>query len=251
MLTILMIYRFGNKQNSAMNFNVRISIIIPVLNEANTIGNTLATLKNQPDLEIIMVDGGSQDDTIAIAQSFDIQVIRSHPGRAHQMNVGANLATGDILLFLHGDTILPPNFVTAIYQALAADAVVAGAFALSIDAPDWRLRGIERLVNWRSRLLQMPYGDQAIFLKAEIFRQIGGFPAQPIMEDFELIRRLRRRGRIAIVPTPVITSARRWQALGIWKTTLLNQAIILAYCWGVSPKTLVRWYRGKPHSRVQ
>jgi rSAM/selenodomain-associated transferase 2 len=234
-----------------MNRDYSLSIIIPVVNEADQIGKTLETLNYREGIEIIIVDGGSQDDTIAIANSFDTKVINTQPGRAHQMNAGAKVATGEMLLFLHGDTRLPPNFESAIYAALAPPQVVAGAFALKIDAPDRGLRWIEKLVNWRSRFLQMPYGDQAIFLKAEIFRQIEGFPEQPIMEDFELIRRLRRRGRIAIVPAPVVTSARRWKTLGILKTTLLNQGIILAYCWGVSPTTLVRWYRGKPHSRVK
>lgn len=117
-----------------------------------------------------------------------------------------------------------------------------GAFEFCVDAPSWALRLIERLANWRSRGLQMPYGDQAIFVRASILRDIGGFPDIPIMEDFELMRRLRRGGRIVTAPAPADTSARRWLALGTWRRTLLNQLCIIAYCVGVSPSRIACWY---------
>ncbi len=232
-----------------------ISVIIPTLNEAQSIAQTLANLKAAHDIEIIVADGGSRDQTVAIAASANVQnnlqVITTAPGRAQQMNQGARLAKGEVLLFLHADTQLPQRFDRLIREALASavDPVrpfQAGAFALSVDAELPGLRWIEWWVNWRSRRLAMPYGDQAIFLRAATFRQLGGFPAQPIMEDYELMRRLKKQGLpIVIIPSPVVTSARRWQRLGVVQTTIVNQAIVLAYRLGLSPTRLAQWYRGK------
>jgi rSAM/selenodomain-associated transferase 2/rSAM/selenodomain-associated transferase 1 len=222
-----------------------LSLIIPVLNEAANLPMLLTSLQVAPDVEVIVVDGGSQDETVAIARSLGAKVLVSSPGRAMQMNAGAAIATGEILLFLHADTRLPQNFVASARETLAQPGVVAGAFELQIDGVGAGLRWVEWGVRWRSRWLQMPYGDQAIFLKAGMFRELGGFPELPIMEDFELIRQLQRRGQIAIVPEPVLTSGRRWQKLGVVRTTLLNQAIVVAYLLGMAPHRLVRWYRGK------
>lgn len=172
-----------------------------------------------------------------------VKVLFAPRGRACQMNAGAASATGDILLFLHADTRLPADFDTFVRAALLQSNAIAGAFALRIDAPLWSLRLIEIGVNWRSRILQMPYGDQAIFLKAMVFQKMGSFPELPMMEDFEFIRRLRRLGRITIIPSPVLTSARRWLQKGIIKTTLINQIAIIAYLSGVSPEKIKRWYR--------
>lgn len=231
----------------------KISIIIPVLNEAATIQETLTRLQDALNVEVIVVDGGSRDETVAtakhgskmIANFLPIKIIASAVGRGCQMNAGAAVATGDILLFLHGDTHLPTGFDTLVRQALQNPATIAGAFELRIDAQLWGLRLVEKMVNVRSRLLSMPYGDQAIFLKASVFHEIGGFPDLPIMEDFELMLRLRNQGRITIVPAPVLTSGRRWQKLGVITTTLINQIIIVGYFLGVSPTQLVRWYRRK------
>lgn len=262
----------------------KISIIIPVLNEAATIQETLTRLQDASEVEVIVVDGGSRDETVAIAKalrgalsaqrccvqpfghensasapseqaqiahhlnktlapSLPVKVISAAAGRANQMNAGAAAATGDILLFLHADTHLPTGFDTLIRQALQNPGTIAGAFELRINAQPWGLRLVETMVNVRSRLLSMPYGDQAIFLKATVFQEIGGFPDLPIMEDFELMLQLRRLGRITIVPTPVLTSGRRWQKLGVVKTTLINQLIITGYFLGIPPAQLVRWYR--------
>ncbi|GET37569.1 TIGR04283 family arsenosugar biosynthesis glycosyltransferase [Microseira wollei] len=225
-----------------------ISIIIPVLNEASTINKTLASIKKASNIEIIVVDGGSEDETVALAQSLGIKVLFSPPGRATQMNRGAAAATGDILLFLHADTRLPNNFDTSVRQSLQIQKTIAGAFELKIDSDIPSLRIVEKMVNVRSRYLQMPYGDQAIFLKATVFNQIGGFPNLPIMEDFELVRRLQPLGKIEIVPAPVVTSGRRWQKLGVLKTTLINQLIILGYFLGIPPDQLAQWYRIKHKS---
>lgn len=237
----------------------KISIVIPVLNEAGTIGETLLGFRDALDVEAIVVDGGSRDETVAIANrlsktlapSLPIKVISTTAGRACQMNAGAAIATGDILLFLHADTHLPTGFETLVRQALQHPETIAGAFELRINARLRGLRLVERMVGWRSRVLEMPYGDQAIFLKATVFHEIGGFPELPIMEDFELMLRLRRQGRIGIVPASVLTSGRRWQKLGVVKTTLINQLIIAAYFLGVPPSQLVRWYRQEKSKPLQ
>ncbi len=224
----------------------KISIIIPTLNEAANIDQAIASIPISSQVEVIIVDGGSIDRTVEIAQTKSVKVLAVTGGRAIQMNTGARAATGEILLFLHADTILPADFVKLVHNALspvAAEIPVAGAFALKIDAPQWRLRLIEWGANWRSRYGQMPYGDQAIFLSAKTFQQVGGFPELPIMEDFQLMRQLGKLGRIEIVSTPVVTSARRWLKRGIVWTTAINQLIILAYLAGVSPAQLSRWYR--------
>jgi rSAM/selenodomain-associated transferase 2 len=226
-----------------------ISVIVPVLNEARNLTKTLKRIEAIDNVEIIVVDGGSRDDTVEVAEALGAKVIQSLPGRAIQMNLGATVAKGDILLFLHGDTCLPLRFDILAWQALTQPGVVAGAFELEIDGAGWGLRLVEWGVNWRSRLLKLPYGDQAIFLKTSVFHSIGGFPELPIMEDFELVRQLRQLGKISIVPASVLTSGRRWQKLGIFGTTLMNQFTILAYLLGVSPKAIARWYYRNPDQR--
>ncbi len=221
----------------------KISIVIPVLNEANAIGDVLAQVGKACAVEVIVVDGGSHDETVTLAQSMGVKVISATAGRANQMNAGAAVATGEILLFLHADTRLPNEFATLVRQALQDPKTVAGAFELQIDAQMRGLRAIEAMVNLRSRLLSLPYGDQGIFLKSSIFRKLGGFPNLPIMEDFEFMRRLRTLGKVTIVPASVLTSGRRWQKLGVVKTTALNQMAIVAYLLGVSPHRILRWYR--------
>jgi uncharacterized protein len=230
-------------------WEVKISIVIPAINEAKSMATVLTGIGDLPNVEVIVVDGGSEDETIAIAQGFGIKVMSSPPGRARQMNAGAKAATGDILLFLHADTILPFGFDRMVRSTLAAPFPgdlpdpIAGAFTLKIDDPLPSLRAIEWLVAWRSQWRQMPYGDQAIFLTAATFWELGGFKEMPIMEDFELIRRLQRQGRIEILPASVVTSPRRWLKRGVWKTTFINQAIVIGYLLGVSPARLADWYR--------
>ncbi len=229
-----------------MNFNresAKISIIIPVLNEAENIGVVISSIQNAENIEIIIVDGGSQDNTVEIAQSLGVKVIVTQRGRSLQMNAGAKIATGEILLFLHGDTQLPLGFEQDVRNIWVNDNIIAGAFQLKIDAPEFSLRIIEKTVFWRSKYLQMPYGDQAIFVKASTFWEVGGFPEQAIMEDFELIRRLNCLGKIEILSSSVITSGRRWQRLGVFKTTLINQLVVIGYSLGIPPIKLSQWYR--------
>jgi uncharacterized protein len=215
-----------------------VSVIVPVLNEAESLKTW-----QQPEGEWILVDGGSQDETIALAENLGIRIIRSEPGRSRQMNWGAAIAHADILLFLHADTQLPADFLAQIQQTLAQPGVVAGAFGLAIAGDQPGLRWVEWGVEWRSRCWQMPYGDQGIFLKAETFWKLGGFADLPIMEDFELVKRLQKLGKIAIVPATVTTSARRWEKLGVFKTTVINQLMVVAYYLGVPGDRLARFYR--------
>jgi hypothetical protein len=220
-----------------------LSIVIPALDEADRIESALAATRSVPGVtERIVVDGGSRDGTPDRARACGAKVIASTPMRSVQMNAGARVAEGGILLFLHADTKLPRGFEHHIREVLDRPETVAGAFRLGIDGPFPGLRMIERLANLRSAW-GMPYGDQAIFISAERFRATGGFPEIPIMEDFAFMRRLRREGRIGIAPVEVATSARRYDELGLWRTTGINQIMVLAYLMGVSPDRLARWYR--------
>ena len=222
-----------------------ISIIIPTLNEADSIGGLLPELLAIPGVELLVVDGGSTDNTADIAKSYGVQVLNTSPGKAAQMNAGAEAAHGDILLFLHCDTKLAPGFVEQVRGALSQPGVSAGAFRLSIDGQGLGLRVIEWLINFRSNVLQMPYGDQGIFVTTDMFFSVGPFPSQPIMEDFQLMRKLKKKGRIEILPLNATTSARRWERLGVLKTTIINQAIIIGYLFGINPEKLADWYGKK------
>jgi len=222
-----------------------ISVIIPALNEAHNIADTITSTGYGNNTEIIVVDGGSSDDTVSIARQLGATVIESSPPRSRQMNQGANAASKDILLFLHADTLLPKNFSRHVLGALEQPGFVAGAFELRIDSPVSSLRLIECVANWRSRYLKTPYGDQAIFMFSKVFHQMGGFLNIPIMEDFELIRRFQKIGDVLTLPVPVITSPRRWINHGILKTTFIHQLIVLSYFLGIPPDTISRLYRRK------
>jgi rSAM/selenodomain-associated transferase 2 len=157
------------------------------------------------------------------------------------MNAGADAATGEMFIFLHADTRLPLRFDRRVREALSLPTVAGGAFALRLDQKGGRFRLIESMANLRSRWGQMPYGDQAIFITRKIFYETGGFREQPIMEDVELVRRLRKKGKITILPAPVVSSARRWLSRGAFKTTVIHQLLLAAYLLGVSPARLARW----------
>lgn len=228
--------------------NPIISIIIPVLNEAKNIQYFFEQFEPCWEIEIIIVDGGSTDKTtakIAELATSDRQiklVTNSQLGRANQMNCGAALATGEILLFLHADTILPRNYQQVIQNILNQKDVIVGAFQLSINSPKKSLSLVTKIVNLRSRFLSLPYGDQGFFITKNNFNYLGGFADLPIMEDFNFIQKAKRYGKILIADSAVITSPRRWQKLGIIKTTVINQLIIIGYYLKISPERLRKFY---------
>ena len=218
-----------------------LSVIIPARNEEAQIAATIEQVITAGVAEVIVVDGDSSDRTREFAQAAGATVLTSPPGRGQQQNLGAQAAGGDMLLFLHADTRLPCDFAQQIAATLGKSGVAAGAFRLCIEGSGRALRLVEKMADWRSRLFQLPYGDQAIFLNAETFRRSGGFADIPLMEDFDLMRRLRRQGRIELAPASVTTSARRWRKLGVWRATWTNQLCILAHVLGVSCHRIARW----------
>jgi len=222
----------------------KISVIIPVLNEAAIIHDYLARFPFQEGLEVIMVDGGSHDDTYALAQAFPLKIVRlPRPNRGHQLNYGASLAQGEVLLFLHLDTLLPTDFQRQIQETLSQPGVIAGAFRFRVDLPGLVYRCLEYLVNWRSQAWGLPYGDQGFFVPARTFQALGGFAALPVMEDYEWVQRIKAQGQIGLAPGAILTAGRRWQRLGFLRTTLINQAMILGYHTGLSPTRLAHCYR--------
>lgn len=223
--------------------NKIISVIIPTFNEARNIEKAIRSAQKEPDVEIIVVDGGSEDETRDIAMGMGVKVVAAKRGRAVQMNAGVSSASGEYFVFLHADSILPAGYDYAVRRILEAEKVMAGAFSLGIDAKGTGYRILECLAKFRSRFFSMPYGDQAIFLKKDVFMSNGGFPLLSIMEDFELIRSLKKKGKVMISDKRVITSARRWKRLGLIKATVLNQKIIILYLLGVSPRRLASIYK--------
>jgi len=224
--------------------NYDISIVIPTLNEAGNISQTLSGLVGQPGVEVIVADGGSEDLTISLATAAGAKIILAPLGRGSQQNAGARAAQGQVLLFLHADTRLPEGFAAQIRKALGQPGIVAGAFRFAIDATGWRFRLLEHCTNWRAACFGLPYGDQALFVPAARFQAMGGFRECALLEDLELVLRLRKMGRIALLATPALTSPRRWQRLGLVRTTVMNQLILLGFFCGLSPERLLRWYGG-------
>ena len=220
----------------------RISIVVPALDEAERIVAALGSVREPGVCEVIVVDGGSGDDTVKCAAAAADRVLHSVRGRAAQMNAGADVAGGDVLLFLHADTRLPAGFAAAVQDAIERGAI-GGRFDVALEGEHPFLQVIAFLMNARSRLTRISTGDQAIFVRRDVFSRLGGFAAIPLMEDVELTRRLRRLGPLAALRLRVRTSARRWETNGVVRTIVLMWALRFAYACGVSPERLARAYR--------
>ena len=221
---------------------LRVSIIIPALNEAALIGAAVGHAIEARPHEVLVVDGGSADGTAELARQAGAAVLASAPGRARQQNMGAAQATGDVLLFLHADCWLPPEAMRQIDASLADESVACGAFRQQIEAEGRVYRWLERGNAWRALRRGLPYGDQGIFVRREVFVEEGGFPDVRLMEDLLLMRRLRRRWRPVLLPGPLHVSARRWERQGVVRQTLRNWSLLMAAWLGVPPDRLATFY---------
>jgi rSAM/selenodomain-associated transferase 2 len=222
---------------------MRLSVIIPALNEEKSIAATLESVMAVEPHEIIVVDGGSTDRTREICRNFGIETFPSPRGRAKQMNFGARQATGDVLLFVHADTRLPSSAACDILRALSDPGIAGGRFDVSLDGEHRMLKVIGAMISLRSRVSKIATGDQAIFVRQHIFAELGGYPDLPLMEDVALSRALKQRGTVACLRSRVVTSARRWEAEGLWRTILKMWALKSLYLLGFSPFHLKRFYR--------
>ena len=221
--------------------NPEISIIIPTLNEENSIGKTLDALGGFENIEIIIVDGGSVDATLAIAENYDVKILHSQPNRGRQMHIGASAATGKILWFLHADTLPAPECFNQIKQILQNKSVVGGNFTLCFGGA----RPAAKFMTWlypRLHYLGLIYGDSAIFVRGEVYEKIGGFQSYPLFEDLDLIYRLRPLGKIVTLPGVVTTSSRRFENRSFILTFLRWVIFQVLYWFGVNPRTLAAYY---------
>lgn len=239
-----MLWIMGNAGKISAEVSAVVSAIIPALNEEAAISECLQALRRAgPWVEIIVVDGGSGDATREIAMGLADKVIEAPRGRAVQMNAGARAASGDILLFIHADCRVPSGAYDAVRRTLSGEAVVAGAFDLRIGHEGVWARLVERVANLRSRLTQVPYGDQGFYIRKDIFEKIGGFANIPLMEDIEIAGRLKHLGRIGFSKLRITASPRRWLNEGVVRTTFRDWAIALSYTvFKVPPERLARHY---------
>lgn len=219
---------------------MKISVIIPTLNEKSHLENTLESVtKQEGDYEFFVVDGGSSDSTVAIAKQY-ATVITSQRGRAIQMNTGAKACSGDILLFLHADTILPDNAFREIRKRMKDDAVAGGSFYIAFDADTFILKGVSFITRFNFRLFH--FGDQGIFVRRTVFQTLQGYKEMPIMEDYDFYKRLGKQGKVILLRMPVISSARRFVRKGVIRQLLINKFVVLAYWAGVDIQTIKRFY---------
>lgn len=222
-----------------------VSIVVPMLDEAERLPQLLAELLplTRQGVQVILADGGSRDCSAAIGRAAGFEVLDAPRGRARQMNAGAGASTGDVLLFLHADTRLPTNAIERIRQVLASPDTHWGRFDVRLDSNSWVLCMVSFLINRRSRMTGIATGDQAMFVRREVFESIGRFPEQPLMEDIELSRRLKTLSPPVCLRERAVTSARRWEQRGPWRTMLLMWRLRWAYWRGTSPETLAEAYR--------
>ena len=226
----------------------RLSIVIPALNESANLARLLPDLATrEAGAEVIVVDGGSEDDSReVVARVQGARWLASPRGRARQMNAGARASRGDVVLFLHADTVLPDGAGAAIRAALADPGVVGGRFDVRLDSRRPLLAVVAWMMNQRSRLTGLATGDQAIFVRRSVLDALGGYADIPLMEDIELSRRLKRCGRVTALRLRVTTSARKWEREGVVRTIVLMWTLRLLYALGVAPARLHRWYYAGP-----
>ena len=222
-----------------------LTVVIPVLFDADAVARLLPQIPDIAELEVVVVDG-DQDPRLdrIVATHGRTRLRRAPAGRGHQMNVGAEDASGAWLLFLHADSVLPEGW-TSVLGSLDAT-VVGGWFRFALDDAAWQARMIERLVAWRVKCLRLPYGDQGLFVRRSLFRSLGRFPEWPLLEDVAFARRLVRGGPVAELPLALKTSSRRWRRDGWFRRSTMNLAIVALYFVGVSPTRLARWYHRLP-----
>ncbi|NOG84359.1 MAG: glycosyltransferase family 2 protein [Planctomycetes bacterium] len=223
----------------AMGREKCISIIIPTFNEEENIKRCLEGLVKIPGIEIIVVDGGSDDSTVQVARVYKgVKVLSSVRGRAVQMNLGASVSHGDILLFLHADCILSGEIVLEVPHVIEESLAVGGAFKIKLLSGKFSYRMIEIGINLRSKIFKLPYGDQGLFVKRSLFKKLGGFKVMEVCEDLDFVYRLRRYGEIMIVDKEIFASVRRWGEKGLLRTSLRNQLLLVLYL--VRRKSLTR-----------
>lgn len=220
---------------------MKLSVIVPALDEEASIERALASAAEAD--ERIVVDGGSADATVAIARASGAIVVEGPRGRGLQQQLGADKASGDVLLFLHADSALPPGFRASVLAALATPTACWGRFDLRFDGAGPLLRLIAWLISTRTRLTRVATGDQAIFVTRGAFERVGGFRERLLFEDLDLTRRLKREGAMVVPPLPVVTSSRRWRSGGIWRTTFLMWGLKAMYLSGVPAERLAGYYR--------